>query len=94
MATCTSSATPNWTTSLDARGLYYEGLVEDIDTLLEKHKLGTVTTYGTRRSRRPAQSTTITSPDENTSEQIQNKEEKIRREDDNVSNILLLIIMN
>ena len=28
------------------------------------------------------------SPDENTSEQIQNKEEKIRREDDNVSNLL------
>ena len=83
----TSSATPNWTANLDARGLYYEGLVENIDTLLEMHKLSTVTTYGTRRSRRPAQSTTIMSPDENTSEQIQNKEEKMRREDDNVSNI-------
>ena len=77
----TSSATPNWTANLDARGLYYEGLVENIDTLLEMHKL-TVTTYGTRRSRRPAQSTTIMSPDENTSEQIQNKEEKMRREDE------------
>ena len=35
----TSSATPNWTANLDARGLYYEGLVENIDTLLEMHKL-------------------------------------------------------
>ena len=29
----TPSATANWTANLDARGLYYEGLVEDIDTL-------------------------------------------------------------
>ena len=53
----TPSATANWTANLDACGLYYEGLVEDIDTLLEMHKLCTVTTYGTRRSRRQAQST-------------------------------------
>ena len=83
----TSSATPNWTANLDARGLYYEGLVEDIGTLLEMHKLSTVTTYGTRRSRRLAQSTTIMSPDENTSEQTQNKE-KARSDDDNVSIII------
>ena len=35
----TPSATANWTANLDARGLYYKGLVEDIDTLLEMHKL-------------------------------------------------------
>ena len=79
------SATANWTANLDARGLYYEGLVEDIDTLLEMHKLCTVTTYGTRRSRRQAQST-IMSSDEN-SEQIQNEEKTRRGEDEeNVSN--------
>ena len=86
----TPSATANWTANLNALGLYYEGLVEDIDTLLEMHKLCTVTTYGTRRSRRQAQST-IESSDEN-SEQIQNEEEKTRRGEDeeNVSNKTLL----
>ena len=38
----TSSATPNWTANLAPRGLDYEGLVENIDTLLEMHKLSTV----------------------------------------------------
>ena len=83
----THSVTANWTANLDARGLYYEGLEEDIDTLLEMHTLCTVTTYnGTRRSRRQAQST-IMSSDEN-SEQIQKEEEKTRRGEDeeNVSN--------
>ena len=82
----TPSATANWTANLNALGLYYEGLVEDIDTLLEMHKLCTVTTYGTRRSRRQAQSTIMLS-DETDSEQIQNEEKTRRGEDEeNVSN--------
>ena len=32
--------------------IYYEGLFEDVDSLLDQHKLATVTTFGTRRSRK------------------------------------------
>ena len=44
--------TPSWAVGLDVRGLYYEGIVDDANTLLEKHKISTVTTYGIRRSRK------------------------------------------
>lgn len=44
--------TPSWAYGLDARGLYYEGVVDDANTLLDKHKISTVTTYGIRRSRK------------------------------------------
>ena len=36
--------------------VYYEGLVEDLDTVLEKHRIAAVTTYGTRRSKKSAAS--------------------------------------
>lgn len=48
MATCR----PSWATNLDYKGVYYEGVVEDVEWLLDQHKLSTVTTYGTRRSRK------------------------------------------
>jgi len=35
----------------EARGLYYEGFVEDIDSIRQKHQAATVSTYGIRRSR-------------------------------------------
>ena len=44
--------TPSWETGLDAKGLYYEGIVDDATALLDKHKINTVTTYGIRRSRK------------------------------------------
>ena len=53
MATCR----PSWTANLEAKGVYYEGLVEDVDWLLDQHRLATVTTYGTRRSRKNHAST-------------------------------------
>ena len=43
---------PSWATHLEAKGVYYEGVMEDVDRLLDQHKLATVTTYGTRRSRK------------------------------------------
>ena len=44
----------NWVTdnSLRANRLYYEGFVDDLECLLEYHKIVTVTTYGTRKSRK------------------------------------------
>ena len=37
--------------SLKLRGTYYEGFVEDLESLLTKFKAETVTTFGIRRSR-------------------------------------------
>ena len=47
---------PNWATdyNLRANGLYYEGFVDDLESLLDYHKVVTVTTYGTRKSRKVA----------------------------------------
>ena len=44
---------PGWASqySLKLRGTYYEGFVEDLDSLLTKFKAETVTTFGIRRSR-------------------------------------------
>ena len=36
------------------RGLYYEGFVDNLDETLEAHRRCTVTTYGTRTSKKPA----------------------------------------
>ena len=40
----------SWTNGLKQEGLYYEGVVADLDSLLESHNRATVTTWGTRRS--------------------------------------------
>lgn len=42
---------PSWNENLNPRGTYYEGFVEDLDTLLTRFKAETVTTYGIRKSR-------------------------------------------
>ena len=44
----------NWATdyNLQANGQYHEGFVDDLESLLDHHKVGTVTTYGTRKSRK------------------------------------------
>ena len=39
-----------WTTGLIQHGLYWEGWVTDIDSVLGNHSKATVTCYGTRRS--------------------------------------------
>ena len=47
---------PNWATdnNLRANGLYYEGFVDDLESVLDYHKVVTVSTYGTRKSRKGA----------------------------------------
>ena len=47
------AAKPAWASqsSLKLRGTYYEGFVEDLESLLTKFKAETVTTFGIRRSR-------------------------------------------
>lgn len=40
----------HWTTGLVKQGLYYEGWVTDLDSVLASHSKDTVTSYGTRRS--------------------------------------------
>ena len=42
---------PDWTSGLNRVGQYFEGYVEDIDLIRQKHQAATVTTYGVRRSR-------------------------------------------
>ena len=42
---------PPWAVGLHRCGLYYEGVVDDLEKTLELHKKVTVTTYGTRTSR-------------------------------------------
>jgi len=45
---------PNWAAdnNLRANGLYYEGFVDHLESVLDYHKVVTVTTYGTRKSRK------------------------------------------
>lgn len=42
----------SWTDGLRRVGVYHEGFVRNIDDVLAKHGVETVTTYGTRRSRK------------------------------------------
>ena len=67
--------TPSWAVGLDARGLYYEGLVDNANSLLDRHKICTVTSYGTiyRRSRKnqPYVSANKDSESENTNPNTQ-----------------------
>ena len=39
-----------WAKGLKRSGLYFDGFVDDIESVLEKHRKGTVTFYGTRTS--------------------------------------------
>ena len=43
---------PVWAQGLKRNGLYYEGFVDDHETVLELHRKYTTTTYGTRTSSR------------------------------------------
>ena len=42
---------PSWADLLEPKGVYYEGIVDDPNSLVEKLTADTVTTFGTRRSR-------------------------------------------
>ena len=43
---------PEWAEGLEAKGVYFEGMVSDADQRVERHNLETVTSYGTRTSRK------------------------------------------
>ena len=45
---------PSWASenNLQANGLYFEGFVDDLEAVLDYHKVLTVSTYGTRKSRK------------------------------------------
>ena len=45
---------PEWAEEykLEACGQYYQGFVDDSETVLTKHCMATVTTYGVRKSRK------------------------------------------
>ena len=41
---------PTWAKGLKRSGLYFDGFVDDIESVLEQHRKDTVTVYGTRNS--------------------------------------------
>ena len=45
-----SSFYPTWAKGLKKTGLYYDGFVDDIESVLEQHRKETVTFYDTRSS--------------------------------------------
>ena len=50
-AACAFDCSPPWAKGLKRSGMYYEGIVEDLDEVLEAHRRITMTTYGTRTSK-------------------------------------------
>ena len=53
---------PSWSKGLKHSGLYYEGIVDDCDQVLELHRRSTMSTFGTRTSYR-AQSKSVSEED-------------------------------
>ena len=45
---------PSWAKVLKKYGTYYEGVISDAESVLELHKKETVTTFGIRRTEKPA----------------------------------------
>ena len=41
---------PDWAEGFERVGTYYEGYVSNLDAVLERHKIATLTSYGTRTS--------------------------------------------
>ncbi len=46
----TTGTAPSWARGLKISGLYYEGIVDNVEAILEQHRKETVTSYGTRNS--------------------------------------------
>ena len=53
MAEIENSVQPSWALGLKRSGLYYEGFVDNLEDTLEAHRRCTITTYGTRTSKKP-----------------------------------------
>ena len=50
MAKDGAADSPRWSEGLQKRGTYYEGYVDDLESVLEAHRRDTITSWGTRRS--------------------------------------------
>ena len=57
----------SWQQGLARKGLYYEGVVDNIEDTLELHRGSTVSTFGTRRSCQPGRSRSATDSEGNVS---------------------------
>ena len=76
-----SFESPKWTEGLSVAGLYYDGIVDEgkLDEVLELHKRDTVSTFGTRSSRRVSQSKKKQAfHDENKSQNKQESNKKVK----------------
>ena len=58
---------PAWALGLKRSGLYYEGFIDNLEDTLEAHRRCTVTTYGTRTSKKSPASTVV--PSSNTDQE-------------------------
>lgn len=54
-------ASDSWTTGLLQKGLCYEGIVNDVDTVFEKFQQQTTTSWGTRTSTTAEKETVVSS---------------------------------
>ena len=45
-----SATRPSWTASLRPCGIYYEGFVTDLEGVLQKHRVDTMSTFSIRKS--------------------------------------------
>ena len=67
---------PSWSKGLKRSGLYYEGIVDDCDQVLELHRRSTMSIFGTRTSYR-AQSKSVSEEDTQDKEDKENKDKVI-----------------
>ena len=67
---------PSWAKGLQKSGLYYEGFVDNLDETLEAHRRCTVTTYGTRTSKKPAGTISHSEHDKENNSNVANKQVK------------------
>ena len=55
------SVQPAWVLGLNRSGLYYKGFLDNLEDTLEAHRQCTVTTYGTRTSKKSPATTAVPS---------------------------------
>ena len=69
---------PNWTEGLTVAGLYYDGVIDGdkLDEVIELHKRDTVSTFGTRSSRRVSESKVVHDENKPPNKQVAGKKVK------------------
>ena len=70
---------PTWAKGLKQVGLYYEGYVEDINLIRQKHLAATVSSFGIRKSRSNTNTTENTQSQkcDNQNDKDKDKENKV-----------------